>query len=363
MMKIVILAYDYPPNNGGIARLCSEIKKQMQLHQQNVQVITLFKKQHDLEEDKSVVRVSGRRVILEIKLLLILLRHVSKSDIVITDTYHPSGLLALIAHRKTVILAHGAELLPGKGFFRKRIWSIYRSWILNKAYKVVANSYYTASLVLRCSPKANVEVIPLAVDEKCFHPTMPKKNNNCLNLCSISRLEKHKGHDFIIDTIASLPLMYRNRIKLNIGGKGSYKSFLEDKVDELGLKDVVSFSGFISDKHLCDFYSEADVFILCTREEPELRKVEGFGLVFVEAQSCGTAVIGTRSGGILDAIEENNGGWFVSQDSKEELSALLIELINKPFVLVEEGIKARKRIEKKYTWDRYYNQLIKCICK
>ena len=95
-----------------------------------------------------------------------------------------------------------------------------------------------------------------------------------------------------------------------------------------------------------NFYSSQDLFILCTREEPELRNVKGFGLVFTESQSCGTAVIGTKTGGIPDAIKDGDGGWLIQQDNMNELHSLLIKLVDNKTLAWEQGINARERVLK-----------------
>ena len=114
---------------------------------------------------------------------------------------------------------------------------------------------------------------------------------------------------------------------------------------------------------MCDFYSSADIFVLCTREELGLKNVEGFGLVFVEAQACGTAVIGTRAGGIPDAVKDGYGGWLITQDSQKELSELLMFLIDHPEIVAEEGLKARQRAIQEYSWQNYYKALSGIICR
>ena len=359
--KIIILTYDYPPNNGGIARLCFEIKKEMERRSMPVLVIALADTNTDMENDKNVVRISGRRGFVEWKILYYLRQNTSKDDIILTGTFHPDGLLGILSNRDTYMLAHGAEFLLGRSFFRRKVWGIYRKWVLKQAKMVIANSHYTGNLVKSCSPDSKVVSIPLAVDIEYFHPTAPKRNDGFLHLCSISRLEKFKGHDFIIKTIASLPSEYKNRIRLRIGGKGAYKMELEDLVSQLNLSQIVFFDGFVADNQLCDFYSSADIFILCTREESENRNVEGFGIVFTEAQACGTAVIGTRTGGIPDAVVEGNGGWLIRQDSEEDLRALLIKLVDDSSIKIEEGQKARERMENEMNWGRYMNDMLDVI--
>ena len=66
---IFIVTYDYPPSNGGIARLCFELKKYLEKKGLNVTVICPQSTSTDAEEDNNVVRLHGRRGILELRTL------------------------------------------------------------------------------------------------------------------------------------------------------------------------------------------------------------------------------------------------------------------------------------------------------
>lgn len=359
MSKIIILTYNFPPQNGGISRLCAEIKKE--LDNQNIPNIVITRDFGKDSKEKDIVRISGNRGLLEYRILRFLIENTSKDDIVITGTFHPEALISILSGRKTYILAHGAELLSGNNFFRRTIWSFYRKQILCLAKRVIANSHYTEDLIKNCSPKIKTSVLPLAVDSKSFYPSKPKIDDGLLHICSVSRLLKFKGQDFIIKTIASLPEYYKNKVKLHIGGKGEYRKTLEELVSNYNIKNNVTFDGYLSDEELRDYYSTADVFVLCTREDSFNQNVEGFGLVFVEAQACGTPVIGTKTGGISDAICEGNGGWLINQDSERELSDLIKKLIDNPNLKIEEGKKARIRVQSDMNWNQYIIKLNKIL--
>lgn len=235
------------------------------------------------------------------------------------------------------------------------------SFVLNRAKTVIANSNYTKEVVRKYSKKSNVVAVPLAVDELRFKPYMKRTDAQYLCLSSISRLEKYKGHDFIIETISELPTEYRNRIKFNIAGRGTYSKQLQDQISRLNLENTVTILGFIDKEKLCEFYNSSDIFILCTREDSVHNKVEGFGLVFLEAQACGVPVIGTNTGGISDAIEHGNGGWLIESDNKKQLTELLVRLIDAPWEIEEFGRRARKRVESVFTWESYYDRIIAVI--
>lgn len=359
MKRIVILTYDYPPNNGGIARLCGEIVNQCKLQRMDYLVVTSV----DGPEDERIVRIIGKRPWNDFRILCYLRQNLTDNDVILTGTFHPDGLLAYLSGRKCYFLGHGAEFLEGDGFFRKKIWPHYRKWLLTKSTDNISNSHYTAGLIKKCSPKANVTPIPLAVDHIRFKPTHPKYNDGLLHMCSVSRLEKFKAQDFVIETISHLPDSYKSKIRFEIAGKGPYKEHLEKLVLENHLENNVNFVGFISDEGLCDFYSRNDVFILMTREVNKSREVEGFGLVFTEAQACGTACIGSCSGGIPDAVESNNGGWLVEQDNELKLSELLISMIDNHAIIEEQCKKARQRIVTKCNWQIYTRALFDHITR
>lgn len=360
-MKFIILSYDYPPNNGGISRLCGEIRKELLRRGSSVDVITCVAG----DAEQGIKRISAHRGILEFKMMANLRRCYQKGDIVITDTWHPAGMLSILCGYPTFILAHGAEFLPSHGLANTWLWNSYRRRILAKATGVVANSHYTANLVKNCSPQANCIAIPLAIDAVYFHPTAAKNNeDNILRICSLSRLHRFKGHDFIIRTIASLPDDYRRRLRFEIGGKGSYKPALESLTAELGLNDgTVEFLGFMPDSEVLNFYSRNDLFILCTREEHTAGNVEGFGLVFTEAQACGTAAIGTRTGGIPDAISDGEGGWLIEQDNEEQLRKLLMYAIDNKSLIQQQGHIARQRVLRDCNWQNYCTNLLDFINK
>lgn len=360
MNRIILLSFDYPPNNGGISRLCDEISKGLISRSVDFHVLTNVAGLCDNE--RYVTRICGKRGTVEFKIISWIKKYTDKNDIIVCDTWHPGGTIAMLSGRKFFILAHGAEFLPGLSVFRSKIWPVFRRHVLKKAEGIIANSRYTANLVNSLATGLKTTAIPLAIDADLFHPTKEKNtDDDILRLCSISRLEKFKGHDFIISTIASLPKQYRKRIRLEIGGKGPYKNTLEKLVVDNGLQDIVTFTGYIAEGEMNDFYSRNDIFILCTREERDRCNVEGFGLVFVEAQACGTACIGTNAGGIPDAIHNGRGGWLISQDSEPELSQLLIGLIANKKYAQEQGAVARERVIEECSQAGYIQRFIQTV--
>lgn len=366
--KLILFSYDFPPSNGGIARLCVEIACGMNTYYDSVTVLT--RKQegenfpYNLKHVK-IVELPTKRIVCEINALRFLstLKNKEKYDI-LCGTWHPESTLALLSGFKNVfVLGHGTEFLSANSFFRKKIWlGWYANFILRKSKLVIANSNYTKGLVHSVSSKSVKFALPLAVNHNFFKPIETQKSQSQkLKIGIVSRIEQFKGHDFIMNVIAKLPAAYRNKIEFNIAGTGPYTPELEQLAEKLGMSDQVHFYGFVNDLDLPNFYNSNDLFILCSRENPDNISVEGFGLVFLEAQACGLPVIGANTGGIADAIDHENGGWLINQDNEEELRKVLMAILDDRTMLTTMGLKARNRVLKGYTWDIYCSKLFKLI--
>ncbi|MBA7672762.1 GDP-mannose-dependent alpha-(1-6)-phosphatidylinositol monomannoside mannosyltransferase [subsurface metagenome] len=97
------------------------------------------------------------------------------------------------------------------------------------------------------------------------------------------------------------------------------------------------------------YYSASDVFIMPSREIGE-KDIEGFGLVFLEANACGKPVIGGKSGGISDAVADGVSGILVDPLNVDEISQALITLLSNRELAVKLGSQGRKRVEEQFSY-------------
>lgn len=141
---------------------------------------------------------------------------------------------------------------------------------------------------------------------------------------TVARLIRAKGHDTVIEAIGLL----RDRfpaLTYVIVGEGPEKKALQQLVAEKGLNPIVVFAGYVDDQMLEAYYGVSDIFVMAGRWTESF--VEGFGLVFTEAGIRGKAVIGTRIGGIPEAIDENKTGLIVEPDNPGLLAEKMEELL------------------------------------
>jgi phosphatidylinositol alpha-1,6-mannosyltransferase len=287
---------------------------------------------------------------------------------VVGGLWYPDGLVALLAgSRNLVLLAHGLEFLPSRRRWREPVWKRLRRWVCESAALVVANSHYTEGLVRAAAPGSRVVTIPLGVDHLLFHPGDAAAARERLGIqaelviASVSRLYPYKGHDTVLRAMAKLPEPARARFLYLIAGQGPALASLRRCAGELGLLARVRFLGFVPEERLPDVYRASDVFVLCSRESAHRQEAEGFGLVFLEAQACGTPVVGTRTGGIADAVREGEGGWLIDPDDADSLARILMRMTTDTASFREAGESARRRVERDCTWAHYVGRLLEAL--
>src|SRR5262249_34827724 len=135
-------------------------------------------------------------------------------------------------------------------------------------------------------------------------------------------------------------------------GEGRHRISLEGLISDVGVGDHVVLTGEVSDVPLEQVYALCDVFIMASRDQLDLCDLEGFGMVFLEANACGKAVIGGRSGGIADAVLDGETGLLVGPPAPQASSAARARRPSAPGLAARMGAQGRARILRDLTWER-----------
>lgn len=88
------------------------------------------------------------------------------------------------------------------------------------------------------------------------------------------------------------------------------------------------------------------------REIVEACDVEGFGLVFLEANACGKPVIGGRSGGIPEAVVDGVTGLLVDPHDSEDIANAIARLLMDSELSNRLGRQGRLRVARDFTWSQ-----------
>ncbi len=243
----------------------------------------------------------------------------------------------------------------------------FKSIVLRNANMVIANSNFTRK-VLNCSmnvESSKIVVVNPPVDTAKFKPgigcddvIMKYRLNGKKVILTVGRLsdkEKYKGQDAVIKALPRVSKRIPDVIYL-IVGRGDDMERLKALVRDLGLEKKVIFAGYVPDEDLLQYYNACDLFIMPSREKMEEdgkgKKVEGFGIVFLEANACGKPVIGGRSGGIEDAVIDGVTGLLIDPENIDEIAGAIIRILTDDVLARKLAMQGKMRVENELSCEK-----------
>jgi glycosyltransferase involved in cell wall biosynthesis len=133
---------------------------------------------------------------------------------------------------------------------------------------------------------------------------------------TVARLVPVKNHDGIVSAAAQI-IRRCPDLRFVFIGDGELRVPLESRIRSLGLENRFVFLGWRNDISEC--LAAFDLFVMCSHNE-------GMGRAFIEAQASGVPVIGSRVGGVEEAVAEGKTGFLVDPEKPEELAGVLERL-------------------------------------
>lgn len=285
-------------------------------------------------------------------------------EIVHAGDLYPQGLTAMILKKLLgvpyIIYCHGEEITQTDKY---RYQPGIRDRIYKNADAVIANSEFARQNLHRIGvhPDRICKITP-GVDAKRFRPGPP--NIELLRqyglegktvIITVGRLVPRKGHRLALQGFASVYGQFPCAHYL-IVGTGPEEIHLRQFVNQLGLQDRVTFAGFKSSDVLADLYNLCDVMLLANRQEAD-GDVEGFGIVFLEANAAGKPVIGGRSGGAVEAVVDGITGYLVNPENPAEIANALQRLLSDDKLRAQMGAAGARRARDEFTWEERARRL------
>jgi phosphatidylinositol alpha-1,6-mannosyltransferase len=232
--------------------------------------------------------------------------------------------------------------------------------VLKNAYRLVANSNFTVGLLRNewQVPQEKIALMHPGIDVSQFsHLTLDPGARKYtapgdVVLLTVGRLQKRKGQDAVIRSVAKLRDKHPN-LRYLIAGLGEQESELRKLVAELSLESRVLFLGAVSDSELKDCYRECDIFVMSNRAVG--KDCEGFGIVFLEAQACGIPVIAGADGGTGDAMLHGSTGFRVDcadVENPTKLTEAIDRLVSDSDLRHSMGSQAKHFVDENFDWSR-----------
>lgn len=281
----------------------------------------------------------------------------SKYDIVYVHyAAHTSIPLNFVRRFKKIKIftnVHGSDVVPevkSQEKFQKHV-----NILLHNSAKIITPSQYYRNLVSNKYgiDQNKIEVFPSGgVNFNYFHRLDKEISKEKLNLQNdmnyigyVGRIDVKKGWDVFLLALKLLKdEQDLDNLKAVIVGNGKQADQLDRMIQAYGLEDYIVRFNLMPQKELIHVYNAIDVFCF-----PTMREGESLGLVGLEAMACGTPIIASEIGGILDyTIHTKNGYLFEpgnSLDLKEKIKSFFLIPNEEREKMAEEAIETARKYE------------------
>lgn len=227
-----------------------------------------------------------------------------ENDYDIIQIHHPDPMAALAlwlsGYKGKVILHWHSDILKQK--IALRFYKPLQDWLIKRADVIVGTTpkYLEASPFLQDKSLKKI-CIPIGIDAIFYDAVKVKSLRDRYKekklIFSLGRLVEYKGYEYLVDAARYLPDDYL----VLIGGSGPLKESLESRIVQNALQDKVQLLGRVPDEDLPTYYAACDVYVMSS-----VWKTEAFGIVQIEAMSCGKPVIATKiPGSGVDWVNED----------------------------------------------------------
>ncbi len=199
-------------------------------------------------------------------------------------------------------------------------------------------------------PRSRISVVPCGVDDGRFCPegSAWSRPPGLGRIVSLGRLVPRKGIDTAVEALAALP-----SIELLIAGGPPAEGLHSDaeaqrlraRAEELGVTDRVRLLGQVEREDVPALLRSADAVVTTPWYEP-------FGMVPLEAMSCGVPVVAAAVGGLTDTVVDGVTGRLVPPRRPDLLARALRPMLADPALRAGYGAAGVDRALCRYTWER-----------
>jgi len=186
-----------------------------------------------------------------------------------------------------------------KGWYARKVLHYIRTWDVISSNRVdffIANSNYIAQRIKKVYNREATVIYPPVETEKF---TLQEHKEDYY--VAASRLVAYKKMDVIIEAFNKLP-----EKKLIVIGDGPQKKQLKKIANQ-----NITFAGRLNDQDMVQFLQKAKALVFAADED--------FGILPVEAQSCGTPVIAYKKGGVLETVVDGKTGVFFNNQRYNDI--------------------------------------------
>jgi len=183
---------------------------------------------------------------------------------------------------------------------------------------------------------------------KCETTYSPNKQIETLGF--VGRFHPSKGIMILLMAFNSV-IKLRDNLKLFLVGEGVEKKRIEEYINENNLDEKIFILPPQPDIH--KVFSNLDLLVVPSE------KLEGFGVVIIEAMSLGVTVIASDLPAFTEIIKNDETGLLFNNVDYRDLESQIIKILSSPKLKEHLIINAQNMVKEKFELNKSINQYIK----
>jgi phosphatidylinositol alpha-1,6-mannosyltransferase len=245
----------------------------------------------------------------------------------------PVALSRRLTKARILMTVHGTEINETQTPLKR--FAIRSAGVFGPRTEIAANSRYTRELFRErfAVDAQRINAIWLGVSDFWFGQRKARAATRAaygiapgrIVIVTVARITRRKGHTVTLAALSTLPTELRKRVTWLVIGPEGEDDYVKQLRRVVATVDCdIRFLGSLPDEQIRDIYGAADFFCL-TGVPDSSGRVEGFGLVYLEAAAGGLPSVATAIGGVPDAVLADETGLLVSP-STEDIAAAITTL-------------------------------------
>jgi phosphatidylinositol alpha-1,6-mannosyltransferase len=340
-VNILLLTSEFAPANGGIGTYAREIAIAATRLGAGVTLVAPDYGEDNSAEDRllpfEIRRYSGGlHAMRDLPSKIILARrHVMSGHFDLVHAadwpfFIPLALSRGLTPARILMTVHGTEINETQTPLKRL--AIRCAGVFGPRTTIAANSRYTRDLFRRrFTVDANrIHAIPLGVSDFWLGRRDARGATRAaygiaddrIVIVTVARLTRRKGHLLALSALSALAPELRSRLTWLVIGPDGEADYVEELRNFAATVDCdIRFLGRLSNEQIRNIYGAGDFFCLTGLPESSGR-VEGFGLVYLEAGAAGLPSLATDVGGVPDAVVGGGSGLLVPPSSDAIANAI-----------------------------------------
>ena len=225
---------------------------------------------------------------------------------------------------------------------------------------VATISEFNRELLRRLAPDAadRIHVVRCGASAESFEAAAsraPARPGEGVRVLAVAQLAPYKGIRHLVE---AAPLLRARvpQVSVTIVGDGVERSDLERRTRELGVDDVVTFTGAVSPERVAGHLAEADVFV-----HPSVRQddglMDGIPVALMEAMAAGVPVVASRLSGIPELVVDGATGLLAEPGDPKALAGAIERLADDLQLRARLTAEARRHVADEFGVERNARRL------